>query len=106
MNRLEDEMVNDIPAPLISCVLNDIDDSVAACALETIGIITLTSCTTVGHTIHEDELIREIQSIAFQYKPVYAPSLRSVTDEDIFIPIKKYNIVFMKILYHHDYFKL
>lgn len=89
VNRLEDEMVNDIPTALISCVLNDSDDSVASCALETIGIITLTSCTTIGHTIHEDELIREIQSIAFHHKPVYSPSLRSVTDEDIFISIQE-----------------
>jgi hypothetical protein len=85
INRLEDEVGTDIPAALVTAALEDEDDGVSASAVEALGLMTLSSSSTPGSLI-EDELLREIQSIAFGRVSPYAPSLRAVVDEDPSIP--------------------
>ena len=64
INRLEDEVGSEIPTTLSTAALEDPDDGVSASAVEALGILTLSSSPTTG-TLVEDELLREIQSIAF-----------------------------------------
>ena len=85
VNRLEDEIGNEIPTILATAALEDEDDGVSAAAVEALGIMTLSSSATPGSLV-DDELLREMQSIAFGRVSPYAPSLRSVADEDPSIP--------------------
>ena len=85
VNRLEDEVGSEIPTTLSTAALEDPDDGVSASAVEALGILTLSSSPTTG-TLVEDELLREIQSIAFCRVTPYAPTLRAVVDEDPSIP--------------------
>jgi hypothetical protein len=85
INRLEDEVGTEIPTALVTAALEDEDDGVSASAVEALGLMTLSSSATPGSLV-EDELLREMQSIAFCRVSPYAPSLRAVVDEDPSIP--------------------
>jgi len=85
ITQLEDQVGTDIPAALATAALDDTDDGVSATAVEALGIMTLSSSHTVG-TLVEDELLREMEAIAFCRVTPYAPTLRAVVDEDPSIP--------------------
>lgn len=84
--RLEDEVGTDIPMALISTVLEDADDGVAASALQALGGLCLSTGTTAG-TLVEDELSLEIASLTQQRPSPYAPTLADVEDEESYIPV-------------------
>ena len=85
VHRLEDEVGTEVPVALVTAALDDSDNGVSAAALEAMGLVTLTSSSTVG-TLLEDEFLREIQAIALAKPTPYAPSLRQMVDEDVSIP--------------------
>ncbi len=91
VNRLEDEIGTDVTVALATVVLDDEDDGVSASAMEAIGTLILSSSTIPGTVVH-DELLYQIQSIAFGRSSPYAPTLRAVVDEDPSIPMAELQI--------------
>eukprot|EP00548_Thalassiothrix_antarctica_P007963 CAMPEP_0194141334 /NCGR_PEP_ID=MMETSP0152-20130528/10747_1 /TAXON_ID=1049557 /ORGANISM="Thalassiothrix antarctica, Strain L6-D1" /LENGTH=1325 /DNA_ID=CAMNT_0038839915 /DNA_START=84 /DNA_END=4061 /DNA_ORIENTATION=- len=85
LRRLEDEVGTDAPAALCTAALEDRDEGVAVSAVEALSILTLSSAARAG-TIVEDELTREVQSIAFCRQNPFTPSLVDCSDEDPSIP--------------------
>eukprot|EP00980_Cylindrotheca_fusiformis_P007799 scaffold1669_cov129-Cylindrotheca_fusiformis.AAC.10 len=83
--RLEDEVSTDVPMALIAVALEDLDDGVAASAINALGIMTLSSSSTPG-TLVEDELLREITSMVQGHPSPHSPSLADLQDEDTNIP--------------------
>jgi hypothetical protein len=80
-SRLEDEVGTDVPMALMQVALEDVDDGVAACAIESLGILTLSTGAVAG-TLVEDELLREIQSMAQGHPSPHSPTLATLQDED------------------------
>ena len=80
-NRLEDEVGTDIPVALCMVALDDVDDGVSACAVEALGMLTITTSATVG-TIVDDELLRTVESIAHARPSTFSPTLADLSDED------------------------
>jgi hypothetical protein len=91
VNRLEDEIGTDVTVALANVVLDDEDDGVSASAIEAIGTLILSTSTIPGTVVH-DELLHQIQSIAFGRSSPYAPTLRAVVDEDPSIPMAELQI--------------
>lgn len=81
LHRLEDEVGTDVPVSLCTAALEDSDDGVSACAVEALGMLTLSSSAMVG-TMVEDEFLREIEAISHARPSPYAPSLATLSDED------------------------
>jgi hypothetical protein len=85
-NRLEDEVGTDAPMALCTVALDDPDDGVAAVAIQSLGILTLSSLARPG-TLVEDELMRELLSITQGRPSPYASMmLDALQDEDPTIP--------------------
>lgn len=78
VQKLEDEVGSEIPTALLTVALEDGDDGVSATAVEALGMLTLATSNANSGTIIDDELLHEIQAIAFARASPYAPSLRSV----------------------------
>jgi hypothetical protein len=85
LHRLEDEVGTDVPVALCTAALEDHDDGVSACAVEALGILTLTSSAMVG-TLVDDLLLRQVEGIAHNRPSPYSPSLSDLSDEDPSIP--------------------
>ena len=85
-NRLEDEVGTDAPMALCTAALDDPDDGVSACAIQSLGILTLSSLARPGALV-EDELLREMLSITQGRPAPYAANLLdALQDEDPTIP--------------------
>ena len=81
-NRLEDEVGTDAPMALCTAALDDPDDGVSACAIHSLGILTLSSLARPGALV-EDELLREMLSITQGRPAPYAANLfDALQDED------------------------
>jgi hypothetical protein len=80
-NRLEDEVGTDAPMALVTCALEDADDGVAACAIQSLGMMCLSSTARPG-TLVDDEFLREILALTQGRQASYAPSLIDCQDED------------------------
>lgn len=80
-HSLEDQVGSDVPVALCSAALEDVDDGVSACAVEALGLLTLSGTSTSG-TCVEDHLLREINAIAFGRPAPNSPSLQALSDED------------------------
>jgi hypothetical protein len=80
-NRLEDEVGTDAPMALVTCALEDADDGVAACAIQSLGMMCLSSTARPG-TLVDDEFLREILAISQGRRAPYAPTLIDCQDED------------------------
>ena len=80
-------MGTDVPAALVTCALEDVDEGVAASAMSSLGILVLSTTSTPG-TLVEDELLSEILSIvqSGSQPSAYAPSLKALVDEDSKVP--------------------
>lgn len=78
VQKLEDECGSEVPTALLTVALEDGDDGVSASAVEALGMLTLATSNANSGTIIDDELLNEIQAIAFARVSPYAPSLRSV----------------------------
>ncbi|CAB9521264.1 expressed unknown protein [Seminavis robusta] len=78
VNLVEDEVGSEVPTALLNVALDDGDDGVSATAVECLGTLTLATSNAHAATIVDDELLQEIQSMAFARTAPYAPSLRSV----------------------------
>jgi len=76
-SRLEDEVGAEVPTALLTVALEDGDDGVSATAVEALGILALATSNANTGTIIDDELLHEIQSIAFGRVSPYSPSLRT-----------------------------
>jgi len=94
LHTLEDEVGSEVPTALLHVALEDGDDGVSATAVEALGTLALATSNANSGTIIDDELLHEIQSMAFARIAPYAPSLRSVLmsspaatlEEDISVP--------------------
>ena len=80
-NRLEDEVGTDAPMALVTCALEDADDGVAACAIQSLGMMCLSSTARPG-TLVDDEFLREILALSQGRQAPYAPTLIDCQDED------------------------
>ena len=78
VHRLEDEVGSEVPTALLHVALEDGDDGVSATAVEALGTLALATSNANTGSIIDDELLHEIQSIAFVRVSPYAPSLRTV----------------------------
>ena len=85
LSRLEDEVGTDVPMALVNVALDDPDDGVAATAMESLGILTLSSAANAG-PLGDDELLREVLSIATARSAPYAATLADLQDEDPRVP--------------------
>jgi hypothetical protein len=81
LHRLEDEVGTDVPVALCSVALEDLDDGVSACAVESLGMLTLASSGIVGTSV-EDVLLREVEAIAHARPCSTAPTLMLLEDDD------------------------
>ena len=81
LNRLEDELGTDVPVTLCMVALDDLDDGVSACAVEALGMLTISTASMVG-TIVDDELLREVDSIMHARPSPFSPTLATLSDED------------------------
>ena len=84
-SRLEDEVGTDIPMALVTAALEDIDDGVAASAIQALGIMALSSSSIPG-TLVEDELVRETMAIVHGKMSPHAPTIGALQDEEANIP--------------------
>ena len=80
--RLEDEIRAELPTALVTAVLEDDDEGVSAMAIEALGILILFHSNMPGTQHVEDVATREILSLTAPTMAPYAPSLRSLCDED------------------------
>lgn len=85
LHRLEDEVGTDVPVALCSVALEDVDDGVSACALEALGVLTLSNAGMVGTSV-EDSLLREVEAIAHARPSPHAPTLMLLEDDDFSTP--------------------
>jgi len=81
LNRLEDELGTDVPVALCMVALEDIDDGVSACAVEALGMLTVSTSAMVG-SIVDDELLRQVDAIAHARPSPFSPTLATLSDED------------------------
>ena len=92
-HQYEDEIASDIPAILCSMALDDPDDGISASCISAMGQMILTGPSTTYGGLYDDVLsvhIRHLQC-GCGTSP-YAPTLRSVCDEDVGIPTQELSI--------------
>jgi hypothetical protein len=78
LNRLEDEVGTDVAVALCNVALDDTDDGVASCAVESLGILTL--------SIDNNELLQEMKCITHG-QPTHPHGLAFLVDEDASVPM-------------------
>lgn len=78
VNQLEDEVGSEVPTALLHVAMEDTDDGVSATAVEALGTLALATSNANSGSIIDDELLHEIQSLAFGRISPYAPSLRTI----------------------------
>jgi hypothetical protein len=94
-HHYEDEIGSDLPAILCTIALEDVDETISATAISTLGqLIDIGSNTTFGG-LYDDDLNVHVRYLMGDTSP-YRPTVRSIADEDIGIPIQELAIRIME----------
>ena len=88
-HQYEDEIASDVPAILCHLALDDPDEGMSAACLSTLGHLICTGPSTTYGGLYDDALQVHVRHLTAGGTSPYAPTLRSIGDEDVGIPLQE-----------------